>query len=153
MKFRLVKHILGGQEQKEKISHTLYRDITLPFIPTPGLILQDGSFCEYIQATGYDLQRKVFEILVYPWFVEADSSAQELLAKAKKEGWTIDIGGGSMVDFEGKLTEEQNIRDFIDDVSECEEPAGGVDRDDVETWKEEHDKLFKENELDEEEPK
>jgi hypothetical protein len=150
MRIRLVKHIIDSEA--EAVHSVLYRDLEIPFIPYSGLILQKGPLSEYIQCVGYHMDRNRFEALVYPWFVESDSSGsgKDLVKRAMDEGWTVDRGGNVMVDFAGKLDEEQAVRDYLEADNEVNEDPDGVE---LEPWREEHDKLYPDQGLGEEEVK
>jgi len=148
MKIRLVKHVVDAHA--EKVTFQLYRDIEISFIPHTSLIVTDAHGSEFIQAMGFVLGKNRFEALVFPQFVTEERPAESVKTDLEKSGWALDKGGSVMVDFEGKLDEEQAIRDYI-----AEEPdetvADPEATDDSENnWKAEHDKLYQETETDEE---
>lgn len=147
MKIRLVKHIVDVQAQKVPFQY--YRDIELPFLPHSGLIVQDKLGSEFIQAVGYAMERKIFECLTFPIFLTESASADALKADLEKSGWRLDDNGAVVVDFEGKLDEEQAVRDYIEDDSEpVEEGAPGEGEEDPDAWKKAHDEEYPETELD-----
>jgi len=143
MKIRLVKHVVDAHE--EKISFQLYRDIEIPFVPHCGLILTDSLGSEFIQAMGYILRKDLFEGLVYPKFVTREHSAESIKDSLEKTGWKLDKGKSVLVDFEGKLDEEQAVQEYL----ESESPSVGEDLntevDEPDDWKKKHDDMYPDN--------
>jgi hypothetical protein len=143
MKIRFVKHVVDIQAQKVPFQY--YRDTEIPFIPHSGLIIQDKAGSEFIQAVGYASERKIFECLTFPVFIPESSAANAVKVDLEKSGWLLDNNGAVVVDFEGKLDEEQTVRDYLEEDSD---PEQGDTPGDGDGWKKAHDEQFPETDID-----